>query len=60
MERDPGLPDVVLRARQECKANAAQPAPLEGEPVDRAWGSVIECPNGASFGRRQSSLHVNC
>jgi hypothetical protein len=36
MERDPGMLDVVLRARQECETIAAQPVLLEGEPVDRA------------------------
>jgi hypothetical protein len=49
MERDSGMLDVVLRARQECETNAAQPAPLDEEPVDRAWGAVSECPAGVSL-----------
>jgi hypothetical protein len=44
MEPDPGMLDVVLRARQECQTNAAQPEPLEGEPVDSAWGAASKCP----------------
>jgi hypothetical protein len=46
MERDRGMVGMVLRARQECETSAAQPAPLDGEPVDRARGAAIKRPAG--------------